>query len=287
MVWHLARMIGITAVITLAIIYPFLPGRYDRVALPLSTMAQLLGMLALLLVPIGIFWLLYEFWLRSRGNLGQQTWRYSFALVATVVASLVVTVVAAVAFAVAGYGLALLTAVIWLYTLFRLRPRLKLLKQADSRSFSAIPLYLIVIPALIAFAQLRLAAPLTEFSRNQAIANSTRLINDIEGYYNRQGHYPVSLTAVWQDYAPAVVGIQDYHYAPAGAAYNLSFEQPRFLFDNIGTREFVVYNKLNQHTIISHDGWILLLSPSQLATSQGWYATHQAASQHWRYFWFD
>jgi hypothetical protein len=74
---------------------------------------------------------------------------------------------------------------------------------------------------------------------------------------------------------------------PDGQAYHLFFEQPRFLFDNIGTREFVVYNKLDERFMISHASWILLMTPQELETSQGWYAVRDAPSPHWRYFWFD
>ena len=35
---------------------PFLPGQYDSLAVPLSTIVQALSMAGLLLVPIGAFW---------------------------------------------------------------------------------------------------------------------------------------------------------------------------------------------------------------------------------------
>jgi hypothetical protein len=41
-------------------------------------------------------------------------------------------------------------------------------------------------------------------------------------------------------YSPSVVGIDKFHYASNDDAYNLFSEQPRFLLDNLGTREFVV-----------------------------------------------
>lgn len=64
----------------------------------------------------------------------------------------------------------------------------------------------------------------------------------------------------------------------------LFFEQPRLLFDNIGTREFVVYNPQDKHKIIRHTSWIFLLSPTELERSQGWYEVHDTAIPHWKYF---
>jgi hypothetical protein len=132
-----------------------------------------------------------------------------------------------------------------------------------------------------------LAAPLTEFSRNRAIANSHDFVRDIEVYHDEYGRYPVSLAAMWKDYYPDIVGIEKFHYSPFGESYNLFFEQPRFLFDNIGTREWVVYNPNDDQRMFSHTAWFLLLTPEELERSQGWYAVHDASTPHWKYFWFD
>jgi hypothetical protein len=116
---------------------------------------------------------------------------------------------------------------------------------------------------------------------------STEFIHDIEQYRTVNGRYPNSLLAVWKDYYPSVVGIEKFHYVPDGDTYNLYFEQPRFLLDNIGTREFVVYNKRDKQFMISHTSWILIFSPEQMKANQGWYDVHNAPSPHWKYFWFD
>lgn len=119
------------------------------------------------------------------------------------------------------------------------------------------------------------------------MANSAEFIRDIEAYHDAYGHYPVSLAAMWKDYDPNVVGIEKYHYSPHGDTYNLFFEQPRFFFDNIGTREWVVYNPQDEHRMYSHTAWLLQLSPEELERSQGWYAVHTGSRPHWKYFWFD
>jgi hypothetical protein len=278
----------ITALIVLCILYPFLPGEYDSLAVGLSTMAQVAGMSGLLLVPIGVLWLAYE-WRRARRkqNLPVKTRGNVFALVSLIVASLVAIAVVFVAYATVGLAFGLLILVLWLYILSRLIPKLRLLKNSESERFNPAPLYFIFIPLAVLLVQLTLAVPAAEFSRNHAIAMSAELIGDIEAYHAAYGRYPNSLLAVYKDYSPGVVGIEGYHYAPEGDAYNLFFEQPRFLFDNFGTREFVVYNPLDEQRMTSHASWILILRPEQLETTQGWYAVHDASRPHWKYFWFD
>lgn len=278
-----------TILIVLCIVYPFLPGGYDGLAVVLSTMAQAFGVFGLLLVPIGVLWLAYELWRRARKkqSLPVKARGYYFALVSMVASSLVVVVVSFVAAASVGLSFGFFTLTLWLYIVSRLIPRLKLLKNAESDSFNPVPLYLLFIPITTLLFQLTAAVPAAEFSRNYAITMSAELIRGIEEYRVANGRYPSSLLAVWKDYFPSVVGIEQFNYAPNGDAYNLFFEQPRFLFDNIGTREFVVYNPLDEHVMISHSSWILILGQEEVETTPGWYAVYDAASPHWKYFWFD
>ena len=67
---------------------------------------------------------------------------------------------------------------------------------------------------------------------------------------------------------------------------DLSFEQPRFLLDRFGTREWVVYNPRDQHRAYSHIAW-LLPSPDVAEPNQGWYASGRTDHPHWMYFLFD
>jgi hypothetical protein len=279
---HLVRIGAITALIALCILYPFLPGAYDRLAVGLSTTAQVLGVLGLLLVPVGALWLISE--LRQPARKQR---RYSFALAAVIAGGLVAAAASLIAFATAGLSFGLLALALWAALFIRFIPGLKRLKIAQGAGIHPAPLYLILLPLAVTLFQILFAAPLTDFSRSRAIANSAELIRDIEAYHTAHGRYPAALQAVWKDYDPSVVGIEKYHYAPNGDAYHLYFEQPRFLFDNIGTREFVVYNKLDEHAMVSHTAWILQLPPEELQTSQGWYAVHDAPTPHWKYFWFD
>ncbi|GAB4577629.1 MAG: hypothetical protein Fur0022_03600 [Anaerolineales bacterium] len=288
MIKHLAWIIGITLLIVLCIVRPFLPGDYDGLAMPLSTMAQAFGVVGMLLVPVGGLWLVYEFRSRARKkNLPVKARGYAFALVSLVVATLVAAIISLIGLVTLGPSLGLLTLTLWLYAFSKLIPKLKSLKNAEREPFNPTPLYLIILPIAALLSQILLAAPMTEFSRTRAIAMSAEFIGDIEAYRTANGHYPVSLLATWKDYYPDIVGIEKFHYAPEGEAYNLFFEQPRFLLDNIGTREFVVYNPLDEQRIISHTSWILLLTPEELDGAQGWYEVHEASSPHWKYFWFD
>ncbi|MES2881917.1 MAG: hypothetical protein V4676_07210 [Bacteroidota bacterium] len=51
---HIITIITITAFLTLCMLLPFLPGRYDGLAVTISVMAQLFSFAGLLLVPLGL-----------------------------------------------------------------------------------------------------------------------------------------------------------------------------------------------------------------------------------------
>src|SRR5690606_35140209 len=91
MLTHAARMGAITALLILCTLLPYLPGRYDALAAPLSVAARLAGMAGLLLVPIGAAWLAYELWSRRGGNGAPQSrpGRRRFAIAALVAGSAV------------------------------------------------------------------------------------------------------------------------------------------------------------------------------------------------------
>ncbi len=288
MTLHLVRMGALVVLLVLCTFYPFLPGEYDALAVPLSAMAQAFGMVGLLLVPVGLLWLAYELRKRARRkrNVQINARRYYFVLASIIASSIVALAVSFGAFMGISLSLAFLTLALWLYFLSRVIPRLKLLKTAEPEDFNPAPFYLVFVPTLVLIFQIALAAPATEFSRNRAIAQSAELIGDIEEYRAAHGRYPSFLQAINKDYYPSVVGIEQFHYTPHRDAYNLFFEQPTFLFD-FGIREIVIYNKLDEHLIVSHAAWILSGPAEQLEARQGWYTVHNASSPHWKYFWFD
>lgn len=289
MAFHLAAVVGIAMVIVCCVFSPFVPGRYDPFAAQLSTTAQLLGAAGLLLVPIGVVWQTSEMLRRSQRNptSANPRRRYHFALAALITASFLVVAVSLIVLFGVSTSFGLLILALWFYTTFRCMPNLQRLKSSETESIQPAPLYLIFTPLAVLLLQVVLAAPLTEFSRNHAIANSAEFISHIEAYRAEHGRYPVTLAAMWKDYYPDVVGIERFHYAPYGASYNLFFEQPKHLFDNIGAREWIVYNPDDDHRMFSHTSWFLLLTPDELERSQGWFAVHDARVPHWKCFLFD
>jgi hypothetical protein len=126
-VLHVALLCGITALLALCIVYPFLPGEYDSLAMTLSTMVQAFGLVGLLLVPVGSLWLLYNLWRmrRRRQNLPVKGRGYVFALVTVVVATLVAAAVSLTAFLSGGPSFGFVTFALWLYVVSRLLPRMK------------------------------------------------------------------------------------------------------------------------------------------------------------------
>lgn len=288
MTLHIVRIVGLIALIVLCTFYPFLPGEYDPLAMALSAMAQTLGLAGLLVLPVGIAWLISELQKRARRkrNLEAKAGGYYFALVSLLTASIVAVAAVFGAFVNGGLSLGVLTLAVLCYIGSRLTPKLKLLKKAEAENFNPAPLYFVFIPVIVLVVQLMLAPRATYFSRNRAIAQSAELIGDIEAYHAAYGRYPSSLLALHKDYKPSVVGIEQFHYAPNGQAYNLFFEQPTFA-TNFGVREIVMYNKLDEHVMVSHAAWILAGSPEQLEARQGWHSSHDASSPHWKLFWFD
>jgi hypothetical protein len=279
----LAHFLGITtatAGVILCTLLPFLPGRYDGLAVPLSLMSQIFGKVGLLLVPIGALWVASGYWSRLVGK------QHNIATAALIASTVVWVIVSLGALVSSGLLLGLGAIAFWIYVVSRVLPRLKLLKIATPRPTSVVAFYLLIVPVAVALLQMAVVASAIEFSRGRAIRNSARLIADIEQYCAAHGRYPASLLSVWEDYAPGVIGIKEYHYEPSGDAYNLFFEQFALQF---GTREFVMYNPRDQQAMTSHKLDLLQLTPQELALEQtrGHYAVHDAPHPHWKYFWFD
>lgn len=140
---HLFRIAALTACLTLFMLLPFLPGRYDSLAVPLSMMAQLFGMVGLLLVPVGLAWIAYEYGSPLKEK------RRVFALVGLVASSMVWFTVSfgamseSIALGVGALGLgAALTLRLW--------PQVKAMSREPVEERAAVvsllPLYLIVLP---------------------------------------------------------------------------------------------------------------------------------------------
>ena len=288
LITHMIIICGAIAIMMLIVIYPFLPGEYDPFAMPASTTIQLFGGAGLLLVPVGMLWLVREIRIYKQINKNPTlNQKHYFAETSLIVGSIAAMLANLIMFAVNGILLGILFLMLSLVTILSLKVRLKQWKVAGASTFNPTPLYIIMIPVGVTFLSLTLTERITNMSRDNAIANSQEFINAIEQSYATRGKYPTSMQGLWADYTASVVGVDGYSYAPQGAAYNLSFEQPRFLFDDFGTREIVMYNKLDEHMMLSHASWHLTRSPESIAAIQGWYEAHDAKIKHWKIFLFD
>lgn len=266
-----ARLAGITVLILGCMFRPFMPGSYDPFAVVLYGFAQIIGVSAVLFVPLGLAWLLFG---RRHGR--------AYALAALAAASLVAAFASLAALAGTGPSLAAAWTAIWLYALLRAIRALS--GAAETLAFSCAPLYLVAIPAAVALAQLMFLGRAVEMSRDLGMRNSAPMIEAIERYRTVRGRYPPSLQSLHGDYDPEVVGIARYHYQPNGQGFDLYFEQLSNVF---GTREIVIYNPLDEQLFPAHDSDILAWTPEQLRARRGYYAVHDAPRAHWKYFWYD
>jgi len=101
MLTHVLRITAATAGIILCTLLPFLPGRYDSLAVPLSGMSLLFGKVGLLLVPVGALWMASGYWSRLAGR------QYVFAIAALIASSVVWAIVSLGALVSSGLSLGL------------------------------------------------------------------------------------------------------------------------------------------------------------------------------------
>jgi len=269
-----------TVLVVLCTLLPFLPGGYDKLAVPLSAMAQIVGTAGLLVVPFGALRLAVERLPRLA------RWRFGSTLLALISASFVWALVLVVALIHSGLAFGIVVLAAGGYAVRRTLTTLGKLRRGATDAPSVIPLYLIIVPVASALLQFALVERAIESSRNRAMHNAAPLIAAIEQYRAVNGHYPVSLLSVWRDYSPGVVGIERYQYEPHFEAYNLVFEQFTYRF---GAREFVVYNPRDEQAVTAHAFDLLQLTPQQLAIERqsGYYEQQLAPAPHWKCFRFD
>lgn len=270
---HISKQVLVLTVLTLGIIYPFMSGDFDRLALSLSTIIQGFGVLGLTLSLFGLIWLL----LPSKHKL--------FSIISIYLIGFLTVIFTFFAYLISGllFGISIL----FVLGLLHLKYRQKVIVLLERKTMAFVPIYLIVLPVSILTVQLFIAKPITDWSRDRTISNAKDYVRDIENFYTKNGHYPKTLQAMYKDYYPNTVGVEKFHYLPFGNSYNLSFEQPRFLLDIVGTKEWVVYNPKDEHRVYSHTSWFLLLSPQESEIRQGWYSSVDTKHKHWKSFMFD
>src|SRR5262245_54253081 len=142
----------VTAVVLtlLATALPFLPGRYDVLAVPLSGIARVCGIASLLLVPIGLVWLPFELGLTTEGK---RRGRVCFVVAALVVGLIGLLGVAAMAFMLSGAPLTVGVLAGYGFVLWRVGFRMVAwARQSRERGITR-PLGLILVPCIVAGAQ--------------------------------------------------------------------------------------------------------------------------------------
>lgn len=286
---HSVFSTALAALVTVGIFSPWFPGRYDPVALPLSVTLQLLVLCGILLVPITLLVSISKFGIsRLLGGAPLQPGRGNpWALGLLVTASFQVAAVVLVVFFAFSPVMALVLIAAWCLVPGRLFTRWRKNRNSPSWPSRPVAVSLAAVPAIVLGLEIALAELAVEFSRNRAISNATGLIAAIERHHAEYGELPDSLISVWKDESPGVAGIAQYHYSPDGDSYNLIFEQPHLLIDNIGVREFVVYHPKDGHLMPSHDSWILIWSRDQIRANQGWHESLTTVHPHWKIFLFD
>ena len=276
-------MVGILATLLLCIVLPFLPKDFDAIATQISLTAQTFSVIGLITCFPALLWLFNS--VRNRNKavdnvlLNKQRKFAKVYVYIFFVAFLPVVLMTILTLSIS-FGISLLIGLFisTKYTLKRIN---------QTTPSLLLPLFLTLLPILLLAFQLAVDKPLTDWSRNKAIENSKELIDEIESWKTKYGKYPTTLNAVHKDYSVGIRGIEEYHYTYDNTTYNLYFEQPKFLLDQFGTREFVVYNPTDNHLMISHASWNAQWEPEQIRTTQGWYASGNTGHQHWKYFWFD
>ena len=137
-------------------------GAYIPLALPLSMMARVVGVLGLLFAPVGAFWIASRY---SRPLAGKH---YACAVTALIVWSLVWAVVSLAAFALGSLSLAFIFLALGIDVVVRAIPRLGAFKMAPSPTVAP-ALYLLVVPVAVFLLQQAVLEPAVEFSRNREI----------------------------------------------------------------------------------------------------------------------
>jgi hypothetical protein len=275
---QLAGVVAAVCGLVVCMLLPYLPGRHDVLAVTLSSLAQVLGILSLLLVPVGAVWLLHASFATITPRTHYRYTRTAIQLLTAVgclgalAGAMQNSIVLAIACATASLALG-----------WRAMTRSKQRVTAAQPSRTA-AVCCLVAPVVLVLIQWAIAEPATEYARSRAIENSSTLLADIEQFHATRGHYPPSLHSIHEDYPTSVIGVNRYYYEPNGEAYNLFFEQPSFLF---GARVIVMYNPRDEQTMTSHNQDLLLLTPAELDRQRGFFRVAPATQPHWKYFIFD
>jgi hypothetical protein len=260
-----------TALLVGAMVLPFLPGRHDPLAAPLSVAASVLAFGSVLVMPVAVTWLI-----AGRGYLPAKV---ALAVAAIVGAATGLLAAASGSLSVGAILFAL--AAIWLVDLWR---RVRAAEAAGTPLPRGVPIALVLVPVAAVAARVTLVSAAAVWSRDRAIANAAPLIADIEAFRTRTGAYPTALGSVQPDYLPGIIGIERYRYEPHGEAYNLYFEPAP---TDPATQEVVMYNPRGEQDFSSHANDLLVLPAGEIRRQRGHIAALDLPQPRWRRFLFD
>lgn len=263
----------ISAFLIFCMFRPFMPGRYDQLAVPISFMVQIFSITGLSWVPLGALWLI-----SVRDESGFRKWGNRFLIYALILSGLLALLVSVAPFSQNNTSFAVLFLAFVSLVLGMAYGKIKNSAPLDRSFHRAILIYLILIPLLVFTSRFLFMERAVQFSRDLAIRNSAGLIQKIEDYFKSHGQYPVSLQALHSDIVPGVVGIPGYFYEPNGQAYNLYFKP---FSDELDADEIVMYNKQDEHRFSAHDLDLLEYSGEALALRRGDRRRSRLSAPHW------
>jgi hypothetical protein len=266
------RAILLTAIVCLAMLLPYLPGRFDASAATLSFVAQVASYVSLLLMPVGLLWTVNP----RRSGL--------WCTLSLVVSGFIAFVIAAAAVSVNQLSLGVMLGVGALIVLRTAYRRSRGDVKHVARKLNRIPFSLVCVPLVLVTFRTTVLPRAAGWSRDRAIEHSATLIAEIESYRQRRGQYPVSLQSLNRDIPTGVIGIERFHYEPSGEAYNLFFVRPHIELD---AEEVVIFNPRDEHRFTSHELDILQYDGEQLDLRRGDRRRTRLAQAHWMSILFD
>jgi len=265
------------AVIIFCMFLPFIPGKYDGMAVLISFMSQVFGFAGATLAFTGLIWALTK-----KNKTNQRRINRRFMVAVLVELAVIATIVALIPLSEGNILFAVVFLGICSYIIARLY--IHFARSPARISPKTIQLCLIAIPVIVICVRFLFIEKAVEFSRNMAIANCADLIARIERYHERNGRYPLSIQALRGDIYPGVTGVAEYFYEPNGEAYNIYFKQ---FSGELDVDEIVMYNKLDQHAFAAHTLDILEYSGEELAARRGDRQQTRLSQPHWVSIRFD
>jgi len=269
------------------IVSPFFPGPSNSLVIGLSSVSLTLGFFGLLLVPVGVLWIIFEWKKCRQPKENQIDWKpsYLLSIIATIIITGINTIYIPLIYQFEGVLAAGVFVILLCWILHRMIRFIRKIKTQPSRAFIYMPVYLIILP-IIAYASNKfLVDPISNFSRTLAIQQSEVLIRAIEEYKNNEGTYPESLESMKGKYIEEIpesqiMGVTHYRYHKLDDDFTLAFSQWK---DGAALEELVIFDR-NPVSRKDYTGFNYKLDRYRALTA---FAGYDAGVKHWRYYLCD